>query len=55
LLTYVKGDFGPFDPDVDVDVPLWLAITLRKKINARFLFLNGFLLVGNPTEFNTEY
>eukprot|EP01041_Mallomonas_annulata_P000992 gene992-1943_t len=31
VLHFISGDFGPFDSDVDTDVPLWLAITLRKK------------------------
>eukprot|EP00607_Mallomonas_marina_P005177 CAMPEP_0182429804 /NCGR_PEP_ID=MMETSP1167-20130531/33949_1 /TAXON_ID=2988 /ORGANISM="Mallomonas Sp, Strain CCMP3275" /LENGTH=215 /DNA_ID=CAMNT_0024614065 /DNA_START=86 /DNA_END=733 /DNA_ORIENTATION=+ len=30
-LYFISGVFGPFDVDVDTSVPLWLAITLRKK------------------------
>lgn len=27
----VQGDFGPFEPRVQTDVPLWVALQLRKK------------------------
>ena len=30
-LHFVGGDVGPFVPAVPVDVPLWLAITLKKR------------------------
>jgi hypothetical protein len=30
-LHFVGGDVGPFVPAVPVDVPLWLAISLKKR------------------------
>ena len=29
-LTLVSGDFGPFKPSIAAEVPLWLALTLKK-------------------------
>lgn len=26
-----KGDFGPFNPGMPVDVPVWLAVTLKQR------------------------
>jgi GINS complex subunit 2 len=29
-LTLIQGDFGPFRPGITIEVPLWLAVMLRK-------------------------
>jgi GINS complex subunit 2 len=31
VLHFIAGDFGPFDPLTPVEVPLWLAIALKKR------------------------
>jgi len=31
LLTQWQGDFGPFTPQIVTQVPLWLAIALKKR------------------------
>jgi len=31
VLHFISGDFGPFEPQLPVDVPLWLAIQLRRQ------------------------
>eukprot|EP01132_Coremiostelium_polycephalum_P003688 gene3688-4593_t len=30
-LHFLSGEYGPFEPSFPVDVPLWLALTLKKK------------------------
>jgi hypothetical protein len=30
-LIIAQGDFGPFEPYIPTSVPLWLAVTLKKK------------------------
>jgi len=31
VLHFISGDFGPFTPQSPVEVPLWLAVTLKKR------------------------
>ena len=31
VLRFVTGNFGPFVPQTAVEVPLWLAVLLRKR------------------------
>eukprot|EP00743_Colponemidia_sp_Colp-15_P011610 GILK01013003.1.p1 GENE.GILK01013003.1~~GILK01013003.1.p1 ORF type:complete len:196 (+),score=35.33 GILK01013003.1:69-656(+) len=30
-ISFIRGEFGPFRPSMPVDVPLWLAIYLKKR------------------------
>ncbi|XP_073021665.1 DNA replication complex GINS protein PSF2 [Primulina huaijiensis] len=30
-LNFISGDFGPFRPQIPTEVPLWLAVSLRKR------------------------
>lgn len=32
---FISGDFGPFNPGLPVDVPLWLAINLKQRQKCR--------------------
>lgn len=37
-LHLIQGDFGPFVPQARAKVPLWLAITLKKRQKCVFAF-----------------
>lgn len=34
-LHLLSGDFGPFEPLTPISVPLWLALTLKKRKNCK--------------------
>lgn len=36
-LQCLQGAFGPFKPNVPVEVPIWLAVALQKRNNCRIL------------------
>lgn len=36
-IRLVQGSFGPFEPDVPVDVPIWLAIMLKRQKQCRII------------------
>lgn len=44
----IQGSFGPFEPYVPVAVPLWLAISLRKKDKCRII-IPDWMSVGTKT------
>lgn len=33
----LQGLFGPFKPNIPVEVPIWLAVALQKRNNCRIL------------------
>lgn len=34
-LDFISGSYGPFEPNVEQEVPLWLALTLKKRRRCR--------------------
>ncbi|CAK7325694.1 unnamed protein product [Dovyalis caffra] len=44
-LNFLCGDYGPFYPQLAAQVPLWLALALKKRGNAQLGLLNGCQLV----------
>ncbi|GAM23445.1 hypothetical protein SAMD00019534_066200 [Acytostelium subglobosum LB1] len=45
-LHFMSGTYGPFVPSIQLKVPLWLAITLKKKKKCRIIY---------PTWLNKDY
>jgi len=37
VMHFIYRDIGPFEPSVDVKVPLWLAITLKKRLKCNIV------------------
>jgi GINS complex subunit 2 len=44
IVILSQGEFGPFDPMLTVFIPLWLAVTLRKKEKCRIVIPDWLLL-----------